>query len=512
MSLKLVGDYPGIYIFPLAHDHPVPEVGFGFDLVGGGPIALQALTQTPSMNPKDLDGGDSQYFSIYDNTTFQTAIEFDASTSGGGLGVQSGMCVSASARMDTSNTSFTIQFNGAKTTKQTIVSASAGLTDDALQCLKNQGPGKFVEKYGTYFVAGYIYGKSCKASYSLQFSSMDMAVTFAASFNESGTELGFSSKISASIQSSLSASHTQATVSASQNSLGFNAPTVSDIASLQALITAYDNISPTDDSPISILVMPWQYLSAVDKVLSGINCVGDFKLVTDLMNNYLYIKNTANNFINNRLYTGNTQLTNVRTIESKASDEFQRLSKLIDSAAATRSKITIENGANLVVNGVSFPHAEAMIDTLNFSITRFALSWKAWVGPGYPLSTTMTTLDGSPVPVSSDHLTVDGSAGTYFTWSIDGNSDWAGTNGTQSMSYAIASLPSGWNMAIVLDRALGTLHCVCRGVGQPLADNPVSKPPITIRGNSNAKPCTDLTNPTRISCDLQGGNYLICPM
>jgi hypothetical protein len=134
------------------------------------------------------------------------------------------------------------------------------------------------------------------------------------------------------------------------------------------------------------------------------------------------------------------------------------------------------------------------------------------VGPGYPLSTTMTTLDGSPVPVSSDHLTVDGSAGTYFTWSIDGNSDWAGTNGTQSMSYAIASLQEGWNMAIVLDRALGTLHCVGRGVGQPLADNPVSKPPITIRGNSNAKPCTDLTNPTRISCDLQGGNYLICPM
>jgi len=191
MSIKLVGNYPGIYIFPLAQNQPAPEVGFGFDLVGGGPIPLQALTQTPSMNPKDLDGGDSRYFSIYDNTTFQDAIEFDASTSGGGLGVQSGMCVSASARVDTSNTSFTIQFNGAKTTKQTLVSPSAGLTDDALQCLKNQGPGKFVEKYGAYFVAGYIYGKSCKASYSLQFSSMDMAVKFAASFNESGRSSGF---------------------------------------------------------------------------------------------------------------------------------------------------------------------------------------------------------------------------------------------------------------------------------------------------------------------------------
>ena len=37
----------------------------------------------------------------------------------------------------------------------------------------------------------------------------------------------------------------------------------------------------------------------------------------------------------------------------------------------------------------------------------------------------MTTLAGSPVSVSSDHATVDGSTGTYFTWWIDGNY-WAG--------------------------------------------------------------------------------------
>ena len=66
-------------------------------------------------------------------------------------------------------------------------------------------------------------------------------------------------------------------------------------------------------------------------------------------------------------------------------------------------------------------------------------------------------------------------------------------------------------MAIVFDRAAGTLHCVGRGVGQPLDQNPVSNS-ITIRGNSNAQPCTDPSNPTRINCNLQGGNYLICPM
>ena len=376
MSIKLVGDNSRTYIFPLAQNQPVPEVGFGFDLVGGVPIAVQALTASPKMIDHNLDGGNSKYFSIYDHTTFQDAIEFDASTSGGGYGVQSGMCVSASARVDTSNTSFTIQFNGAKTTKQSIVSPSAALTAGAVQQLKS--PGDFVKKYGTYFVAGYIYGKSCKASYSLQFSSLDMAVKFAASFNESASDLGFSDKTSASIKNSLSASQTKATVSASQNSLGFNASTVSDIASLQALITAYDNTSPTDP-PISILVMPWQFLHAADKVLSGINC-DDITPVTDLMNDYIYIKNTADNFIKNQLYTGNTQLTNVRTIGSKAYGKSQSLSKLINSAVAKQSEITIENGGpNLVVNGQSFPHAEAMIDTLNSSISRFALSWKASV-------------------------------------------------------------------------------------------------------------------------------------
>jgi hypothetical protein len=48
MSIKLVGDYPNVYIFPLAQNQLVPEVGFGFDLVKGAPIGLQALTVTQS--------------------------------------------------------------------------------------------------------------------------------------------------------------------------------------------------------------------------------------------------------------------------------------------------------------------------------------------------------------------------------------------------------------------------------------------------------------------------------
>ena len=189
------------------------------------------------------------------------------------------------------------------------------------------------------------------------------------------------------------------------------------------------------------------------------------------------------------------------------------LADLIAAAVPQGSLITVkEDVPSLMVNGQPFAYAEGMIDELNFALTHFALSWQAAVAPGSrQLSTTLKALDNGAIPVSADGWRVDGSKGTYFTWSIDGNGNWEGTAGTQSMSYAIASFPDGWNMAIVLDRAAGTLHCVGRGVGQHLDENPVSRS-ITIRGNSNALSCTDTTNSTVLSSNLQGGDYLVCPM
>lgn len=522
MSTKLIGTNAGNYVFPVVQGQELPLIGTGFDLVEGNPMSLLALKDNPPMESKSFGPiANSQYCSIYDNSTFQVAVDFDANTSGGGLGVQSGMCIDASTRVNVRSTSFIIEFNGAETNGQATVNSNAGLENGAQDLLDKGQYAEFFERYGTHFVAGYLFGKSCKASYNLQFSSKDMVEKFTASFTESAATPGFSEDTAAKITSAFSASHTTANLSASQRSLGFNAPIVSDITSLRALIDAYGNSSSEKGTtPISILVMPWQYIAAIaDKINSGINC-DDIETVTKLMNCYIYIKNTADKFIDDQLYTGATQYKSVAKVESDAKGYLEALNSLITSAVAKSTKINVSDTdpyyIYINIDGEEkhkFPKAVSMLQALENAVTYFVLSWKAWVKPPreQPLSTTMRALDGTIVPVSSDGATVDGSAGTRFTWSIDGNDNWEGTKNTQSMSYAIASFPDGWNMAIVLDRSAGTLQCVGRGVGQTLPENPRSEK-ITIRGNNNAKPCTDPTSLGLIDCNLQGGNYLICPM
>lgn len=510
MASAVAESYPGVYVFPVTQGQSLPGVGQGFDLVGGNAIALQALAGAPALNKSEILGGQAQYFSIYDQNSFQDAVEFDSSTSGGGWGVQSGMCLSASARVTATSTSFTIQFNGAKTTSQAVVDPSAALSKAASDYIQKNGPEKFIETYGTHFVAGFIYGKSCKAAYSLRFSSLDMMTKFSAKFNESTSEVGFNEDTSTSISNTLTVTNTSASITASQNSLGFDAPSVSSLDDLKNLIAVYD-AEASANSPISVVVMPWQYLDAVEEVFAGIDC-NDIKSINRMINGLIYIASTADDFIDRGLYTGNTQLKAVRDIGAGASNQSQAIIDLMAAAVASRTPIKVQNGDQLTINGAPFPYTEGMADDLDFAMDHFVLSWKAWVGPGsQPLATTLTGLDGGAIPVSSDKASVDGSGGTYFTWSIEGNGGWAGTAGTQSMSYALAAFPDGWNMAVILDRKAGTLQCIGRGVGQSLDQNPRSKT-LTIRGNSNAKPCTDPKNTTLISCNLQGGNYLISPM
>jgi hypothetical protein len=510
MAIAVAESYPGVYVFPVTQGLSLPEIGQGFDLVGSNAIAVKALAGGAALNKSELLGGQGQYFSIYDQNSFQDAVEFDASTSGGGWGVQSGMCLSASARVTATSTSFTIQFNGAKTTSQAIVDPSAALSGPAADYLQKNGPEKFIETYGTHFVAGYIYGKSCKATYSLRFSSLDTMTKFSAKFNESTSEVGFNDQTNASITNTLTTTSTSASITASQNSLGFDAPSVSTLDDLKNLIVVYD-AEASANSAISILVMPWQYLDAVQEAFADIDC-NDIASVNRMINGLIYISSTAEDFIDRSLYTGNTQLEAVRDVGTRASDQTQAMVDLVSTAVASHVPVKVQNGKQLTINGMAFPYTQAMTDDLNFAMDHFVLSWKAWVGPGsQPLSTPLVGLDGGPIPVSSDRASVDGSGGTYFTWSIEGNGGWAGTAGTQSMSYTLAAFPDAWNMAIILDSKAGTLQCVGRGVGQSLDQNPRSKT-LQIRGNSNARPCTDPKNTAVISCNLQGGNYLISPM
>ena len=94
---------------------------------------------------------------------------------------------------------------------QSIINQSAQLSTGAAKALA-QGIGPFLEKYGTHFVAGYIYGKRCNISYQLEFSSIDLATKFSGSYQESATELGFTETTHANISNALSKSSSHCTV------------------------------------------------------------------------------------------------------------------------------------------------------------------------------------------------------------------------------------------------------------------------------------------------------------
>jgi hypothetical protein len=199
------------YLFPTRQGESLPLIGQGFDLIGGQAVARTAFDPPPAkeMDTNQREGGNSAYFAIYDKETFSEAAKFDFDTSGGGWGVQTGMSLSASARVDSTSTTFTVHLNAAKTVSQSIVKASTKLSHQGATDLRSLEASGFVTKYGTHFIAGYVYGKSCKASYNMRFSSLDMMLAFTATYTESGSELGFSDSSKASLSSATATSKTK---------------------------------------------------------------------------------------------------------------------------------------------------------------------------------------------------------------------------------------------------------------------------------------------------------------
>lgn len=503
----------GISIFPVTRGQALPQIGQGFDIVKCEPLASNGLAAQPPMTDAPLQLGDEQFFSIYDHSTFQDALAFDISTSGGGWGAEEGMCASASARFSTSSTSYIIQFNAAKTSRQTLINASATLSDAAKTILTTQGAGKFIDRYGAYFVAGYIFGRSCKASYNIQFSTTEMMTSFKASFSESASELGFSEKTSTDISNALSKSNTTAQTSASQNSIGFDARSVAQLSDLEALIKEYDAAPIPADAAVSVLVLPWEYLEQVNTIMSASLDMDTLATVARLLNALTFIRSTADDFIQREQFVGGTQLLAIRTARQQAQDQADQIKDILSQAAATQAQVSVsEQVDGLTINGTFFPNTDALAAALNHALRHFVLSWKAWVdgGRSEPLLAQLVDLNGKAVATSNNGMTVDCSQGSDFTWSLDGNGNWSGTAGTQSMYYTLARFSSdGWNMAIILDRAAGTLQCIGRGANQTLAQNPRSAV-LTIRGVTNTESQASADSDVVIACNLQGGFYRVC--
>jgi len=152
------------------------------------------------------------------------------------------------------------------------------------------------------------------------------------------------------------------------------------------------------------------------------------------------------------------------------------------------------------------------MDDMRYAMEHFAISWKTQIkGGSNRLCTDLKNLAGAPLQVSSDGFTVDGTLGTWFTWSIQGNDGWEGTRNTQKMLYQLSYMANGWNLAIVLDREQGSMQCWARGVGQQLSENPRSNIQV-IRGSACSKHCDDPTNSDALVWEGQGGFFWVSPI
>jgi hypothetical protein len=265
----------------------------------------------------------SQYFYIKDSSSFADAFHFSLSAGGGGWGSSYGMTADASALLQTSSLSQTIQFRGVMKQWQAIVAGDMPLAPDAAKIL-SQGTDAFTAAYGTHFVAGYIYGRSCNLSYNLNFSTLYLATEFSASYNEKVSELGFSESLQTSFSNALQRSNSSCQFTVSSYLQGFEAPAPNDLASLEEVRKQYapaghdpgkDPYDPTA-TPIFYVVYPWSYLAAVRSV-SGLGLGSTVAQLAALVNRLTHIANSCDQFLGSNAYAGATQLAAVRTVQSR---------------------------------------------------------------------------------------------------------------------------------------------------------------------------------------------------
>jgi hypothetical protein len=259
MQTTAVAGLESSYLFPTKQGELLPLIGQGFDLIGAKAVARTAFDPPPSTEMITIkrDQAFSAYCAIYDKETFSDAATIDFQTSGGGWGVQTGMSLSASARVDSTSTTFTVHLNAAKTVSQSIVKTSTKLSHQGATDLRSLGASGFVTKYGTHFIAGYVYGMSCKASYNMRFSSLDMMLAFTATYSESASELNFSDSSKASPSSATATSKTKYTESVKANCVGFNAISPASFDDLITLQKEYDTPDPSEDDSKNSEALVW---------------------------------------------------------------------------------------------------------------------------------------------------------------------------------------------------------------------------------------------------------------
>jgi hypothetical protein len=367
-----------ITLFPIPKKFIVPPIGQSFDLVGGQPkdtialhVSANRLEKTPS------EAGGSKYFHLKDTNALSDALQFSMSAGGGGWGASYGMTADASALLQTSSLTQTIHFRAVAQKSQAMVTPETALSADAAKLL-NEGIEIFTQRYGTHFVAGYVYGKRCNLSYHLNFSTRDLATKFSATFSESTSEFGFSESMKTSITNALTTSHSSCSFGVESDYRGFEPVSPQSITDLAKVVADYDKAAG-DTAPILLVICPWTYLDQVSGKF-GLPIDDTLANLAILTNKLIMIRQSGQNFIDSGRFAGDSQWKAILNAGRPVQKELDDILALLRKCNTSGQPVTRD-----AIDG--FAPAEPLADQMNTALQRFCLAFSVAAGPDwFPVS------------------------------------------------------------------------------------------------------------------------------
>jgi hypothetical protein len=468
----LSDDSSSSFVFPVGDVTliPLPSIGTSYNPVEGTAGTISGIPDDADLDRQENVQQTGSYTSIKDSNSFAAALKLSMAASGGGWGASVGVVASASCTTASTATSYSILYAALNSQYTQRVTPDQELTDDALAALND---GTFFQNYGTHFVSGYVYGYVCNLSYLYEFTSQANFAAFSADYSESTSELGFNDKTSASIDSAMKNSNTQSHQSIAPYCKGFLAPAVTSMKLMQDAIDSFNAARAVESqTPIMLIVEPWTSLDQVREVLdpNGLITGGPLEQLAELTNNFVYIQQTASNFINSGGYAGTTQFNKVQAILTTTTAKLEAISTKLAAVAA--------GGPALQQSDVdAFGPSAPVLSDLQGAMTQFAVNLQITGGVE---SSPCVDINGKPVDAAALAAGV-----TLYV-------DWASHDDPNVIDPQLSMLVATGALASVVyitgDRSTGELWILA----QAQDGGPENSPHLKARGNLNGEPESSL--------------------
>jgi hypothetical protein len=473
-----------VTLFPIPQSFVVPQIGQSFDLLGGragAAAAFDAGDQLVRTTPSTAGG--SKFFYIKDANSFSEAMTFSMKTGGGGWGASYGMTADASALLQTSSLTQSIHFRGVGQASQAVIMPDVALSPAAAKILA-QGMAAFTQRFGTHFVAGYVYGKSCYLSYELNFSTLSLATQFSGSFSESESIAGFSEDMQTKITNTLNESKSSCHFSVAFSYRGFDSVvSPANMADLAKVMTDYGAASG-DSTPVLLVIYPWTYLDQVNAASSaGLPINDPLQDLALLTNKLIYLKQSSQNFIDADRFAGGTQWNAIRAAVQPVQKELDHIQTYLQSCNANSTAVT-----EAAVD--KFAPAEPLADQMNTALARSYIAFSVSVG-GWNW-TTLAAADELTPQSQALHLSADGhQLATVY------NDQSKGVWFDLSAVHNLCSVPNA-NIVVGItpDATSGTLVAWCISTaGNP---NGHVSPSLKLFGSTNSRSVDDPDNTAKL--------------